>query len=244
VVQLEKGVDDKNRTSLFGYVKFSLPEYERLAASSNVSIYVPPSFTSGAGKTFYRPIQHVALTDYPVIPDLSKWEGIIACSLTSETVTMNEFLKKLAEMLGLTVEEDATDEAVFNLISSAIDEMKVAMSKMTEPSPPKEDEEEKAPIAAGFLSMARDFRTSKIDGLVAAGKITKAAGDKLKHQFCQDHALSLSLTATGQSTDGFDGIIGALSMNASFINKERTPAQKLPDDQNPMLKVAKARASV
>lgn len=78
VVGASTGLDAKGRYSLYHDVEFSRPEHEHLI-NSDVSLWCPEKFTSGSGKEYRWPIKHVAITDYPVIPGLEKFQAL-ACS--------------------------------------------------------------------------------------------------------------------------------------------------------------------
>lgn len=78
VIRVTKRLNEEGLPALFGVFKFRDKEAAKLAASANVSIYVPPEFTDGKGRRYVRPIRHVAFTDYPVIPGLGKFHAIAA----------------------------------------------------------------------------------------------------------------------------------------------------------------------
>lgn len=98
------------------------------------------------------------------------------------------------------------------------------------------------PMAASFARLLKENRESKLDKLVANGNITKAARDEFAKQYCSDETLALSLSDDGQDTS-FDNLISGLSKNTAIALGERSPAQlPTPDDKNPLLKDAEARA--
>ncbi len=74
VVEMELGTNLRGEPALFGVFEFRDGE----APLSSVSIYAPPSFTDGLGTRYVRPITHVALTDYPVVPGLDPWLPLAA----------------------------------------------------------------------------------------------------------------------------------------------------------------------
>ena len=72
---MELGRNERGLPALYGCVRFRDgfdPD------DSQVSIHVPPQFTDGLGRTYVRPIRHVAITDYPVIPGLGRFEALAA----------------------------------------------------------------------------------------------------------------------------------------------------------------------
>lgn len=79
VLRYEVGVNDKGKNALYGVMRFRDHDAAKLAASTDVSIFVPEdSFTDGLGNKYTYAIKHVALTDYPVIPGLSDFKAIAA----------------------------------------------------------------------------------------------------------------------------------------------------------------------
>jgi len=235
---------EKNKAglpSLFGYIEFRDEEATRLTKTANVSIYVPPQFEDGNGKVYHRPIRHVALTDYPVIPKLDGFQAIAASLVLGES---DMALRDLAKKLGVSVESDASDDVVEAGIVSTVTKLREKVKELETP----EKKEEAPKIAAGFMDMARENRTIKIDRLVDQGKITPAVAEDLKKVHLIDAALSLSLTA--ETSDGFDALITALDKNeqvVSFVEKtgaqvQLSDAQKGDGTKSPLVANAEERA--
>jgi hypothetical protein len=78
LVRLELSRNDRGLTALYGWLRFR-GDYD--PGDAQVSIYVPLEVTDGLGRKYFRPIRHVALTDYPVIPGLGRFEAIAASLL-------------------------------------------------------------------------------------------------------------------------------------------------------------------
>lgn len=241
VVGMEKDLNERGLPALFGIVEFADEEAEKLARTANVSIFVPNEFTDGKGKTYARPIRHTAITDYPVIPGLGKFQAI-AASFDEGDVPMDE-LRALATKLGIpdsVADGDLLKEITAKVESLMDDSSSVGSSSSAgagegegKGTPPGsagaiKKVEYHPPVAAGFISMARDFRNTKIDSLVREQRITSAVGAKLKEKYCSDKTLNLALSHDGSSNDGFDDIIGALALNTpSTVLGEKSPAQEL-----------------
>jgi hypothetical protein len=251
VLKLEKGIDSQGRTSLFGYVKFRDAEAERLAGSQ-VSVYVPPEWTDGKGNKYVRPVRHVALTDYPVIPGLDQFQAI-AASLVLGDNTMS--LRALAEKLGVDLKGDdgRDDVAISNSIVKLVTDLKTQVKdlkdKVTSAKPPeKKEDDDRMKVAAGFISMAKKSRSIELDRLVEKGKITPAVRKDLEAQYLTDDALALSLSNDG--VDGFDALVVALDKNDASVLKEKTGPQTVAlsntrlDPKNPLIADAEARAKV
>jgi hypothetical protein len=112
VERLCKEPNEEGKPALFSYIRFSSPEYSDQFKDSNVSLFMPPKWTNGKGKTYQRPITHVAITDYPVIPKLGKfssvaasYNGAIALSLSQEDEGMETTWEEVAKELGVRLED-------------------------------------------------------------------------------------------------------------------------------------------
>lgn len=98
IVRFERGLNDDGREALFGVVKFRDQEAAKLAASTDVSIFVPDKpVYDGLGREYIHPIRHVCCTDYPVIPKLGGFEAIAASLELDVSGVVNKGIKYLAE---------------------------------------------------------------------------------------------------------------------------------------------------
>jgi len=79
IIRYETDINEDGRYALYGVVKFRDAKAAELAASTDVSIYVPeePIYDSRNNKYEYA-IRHVCFTDYPVIQGLSGFQAIAA----------------------------------------------------------------------------------------------------------------------------------------------------------------------
>lgn len=250
LVGTELGMRKDGRRNIIGLIQFRDAEAEKLKASQ-VSVYVPPEFVDGKKNRYVRPIRHVALTDYPVIPGLGQFEPI-AASLVGGTSSMA--LRDLANELGISADtaDAELEAAITTKVKALVDENK----KLKEA--PKNDSgsgnpPQKKPdaVAASLVNVVRDNRSMKLDNLVREGKITPATRTKLEKQFCSEEALQLSFGETG---DAFDATIDALKENASVLPKgEQTGAQlgsalslshpNMKAENNPLIADAERRAA-
>jgi len=222
---------------LFAIMELAGDDVDRYAATCDVSIYAPQEWTDGNGTTYAWPIRHVAIVPNPAIPGLAPFEEITAAD-DSETATLTRHdgdetmaldLTKLAA--ALDIKEELTDDNAETLIMAAIDTLKKAATKKDDDGGEGEGEKPKAPpVEAGdtkptpiMLSMGRKARTSEIDALVSAGKITPATAKKLADQYASDAAVSLALSGDG---DGFDATISALAeLPAVHLGGEKSGPQ-------------------
>lgn len=243
VVKIEKGLDSKGRQSLFMLSRFRDAEAEKLASTANVSIYVPPSFKDGKGRVFTRPIRHVALTDYPVIPELDGFQTI-AASFVGE-LSMAIDWSAIQTALDLPEGVELTDANAVEVILTAIAAMKAKPGEEKKPdekagdkpgekpgekpagTPPAATPPAPKPIAASFVRMLKDNRSLKLDRLMAEGKLVKAARDKIEKEHLSDGSLALSLESENGEV-AFDSLIATLSALPPCVPlKERTGAQVL-----------------
>lgn len=118
------GVDSKGRKALFAKLKFNDISAAKLALSSDVSIYVAPSYTDGKGKTYFRPIRHVAFTDYPVIPELDGFKPIAASFVGGLSMAASPAMVSLAEKLGVPNAASLDDAQIEEAVVAAFTQMK------------------------------------------------------------------------------------------------------------------------
>jgi hypothetical protein len=235
--------------SLFGKVRFVDKEAAKLAASTDVSIYADSELVDGKGNYYFNPIRHVALTDYPVIPGLEKFEAI-ALSLVQDTKKMALDPRALAKKLGIA--DDIADADLEAAIDDAVDKLVAAVNKGDKkpadpPAPPKD--EVKASHSPLMLSLLSENRQAKIDALLLSGHIIPAQAKELTAAFCDSGKLVLSLSAAGEANDGFDAAIKLAKANTPRkAGGEKSPAQvvelsnaDLMTDKNPLLANAQAR---
>ncbi len=235
--------------ALFMKAKFRDEEAAKLAKTAQVSIFSPPEFVDGKGVRYVRPIRHVALTDYPVIPSLQGFESI-AASLVTFQKEGNMPLKQLAKRLNITCESDEQLEptivASFETSAKAITEKdaqiaslqaEIAALKAKVPPDP-------VTVTAASRELLKDNRSMKLERLVESGKISPATRDKLASAFCSDEALTLALSVDRK--DSFDIVLSALAENVTLPLGE---AQRQPLDKggpagsqtNPLLADAQRR---
>lgn len=240
MVDIELAINDKGLDAVFGIFEFKDESAEQLAKSTNVSVFVPPVFEQN-DKTYVRPIRHVALTDYPAIPGLEKFEAVAASLVPFKEPIEMSVMSDLAGKLGINVEDE--DKAA-GLIVETVKSLRTKITeleKAVKENPPKKKEEDRPKIAASLLTLGRESRQHKLAALVDAGKILPAVKDKLAIQYCSDETIAASL-ADGAAPDGFDATIAALCENDAVISlSEKTGAQVLKDEDNPLLKDAENR---
>ena len=130
VVDLKKEFNpERGVNALYAYVKFRDPQTAAtLSKTSQVSLFAPPKFSDGKGNDYTRPITHVALTDYPLVPGLSPFSKAISASLTTispwslsmEEPTMTTPMQQLAIDLGIEVGDEADDEVIAQMIRDGV----------------------------------------------------------------------------------------------------------------------------
>lgn len=244
------GRNAKGKLALYVKSKFRDAEAAKLAASSDVSIFVVPEASDGNGNTYYRPIRHIAFTNYPVIPGLEEFRAI-AASLVSGDSNMASALLPLAQKLGVPNAETLDDVAIEAQIMSVFQTMKGELDQLKgdgapadpnadpanpanpaqPPGPPKVPAVggPKQPVipkamAASFTRILKDNRTGKLDDLVRNGNITKATRDELAKQYINDDVLALSLSDETNEGD-FDNLIAALRNNKAVEYNPKTGRQ-------------------
>jgi hypothetical protein len=226
--ETETGVDDKGRYSLFGYIRFKDQASLDAHKDGQVSVYVPPKATH-QGRTFWTPIEHAALTDYPVIPGMDKFKAL-AASIISELPTKmaDHPLRGIARRLSIadTVPDDQLETAILDAKSAS------DSSSADSSAPASEGDNSATPpaIAAALIKQMRRGREAEIAAL--SNKLVPAAIKKLKEVFVGDAALSLSVTDE-RFDKMYEDVMAVLKAQpAMTIHKERSgpqlPAGTLP----------------
>ena len=217
VVAMFVSTNNEGIPALFGQVLFRDDEAAKLAKTANVSIYSPPDFVDGKGNRYVRPVRHVALTDYPVIPKLQGFEAIAASFYNPEETEVTMPLLDLTKKLSIDCEAEDKAEAA---IVAAFEERGTAIAKHDEIVAAKDEEiaglKKRIPsdpikVVASHRSMLKDNRTMKLDKLVGE-KISPAVKDALLEIFCSDDQLNLVLSQEN-ADDSFDKIVDALGKN-------------------------------
>jgi hypothetical protein len=226
-----KGTNDRGEPSLFGYVRFRDEESAKMAGSVDVSVYVPPEWEDSLGNYYVRPIKHVALTSYPIIPGLGRFQAIAASYSYHGDIDMS--LVAIAQTLGIqnpeAMQGDQLAMAVNQAIKGLVDENRrlKAGPKPQQPqqaaaappvpggggapapAAPAAPPQQRRPVAASGMSpqLMLSFRSLLHDNRAAkidalVGKhITPACAKDLKEHFCKEDSLTLSLSS---SKDGKD----------------------------------------
>jgi hypothetical protein len=221
VVGLHKGYNSQGKVALFANIMFNDLESAKLANSTDVSIYSPPTYLMGNGYNAVRPITHVALTDYPVVPGLQPFETLAASNAGGD-----QMLKDLAVKLGLTVPDGADDAAITEMIIKAFTALKPA-------TPPPGGAPATPPVAASN-DLVVENRSLKIDSLVNDRKLAPAEATAWKKMY----AVAITLS----TTDGFDSAYTlALARAPIFEPGSKTGKQTYSEETNPLLEDARAR---
>lgn len=249
VIELTLRGNDFGGESLFGLIEFANAEAAKLADTSQVSVFSPPQFIDGKGRIFERPIQHVALTDYPVIPGMAPFSIVASLITGGDSMTLSELFAKHK----ITVEDDADDAKMIDVLDAFIAELLKKPESKPEDKPvekPVDVSAEGKPtgdvgtppvIAASLRGILSDNRHMKLDALVREGRISKAVRDDLVEQHCSQDRLDIALS---QGTDdGFDALVTTLKKNpVSLALTEKTgPQTTLDPKDNPLLADAEAR---
>lgn len=210
-------LDSKGREGLFFICEIPNADDAKLINVSCASLYQPPSFTSGTGVTYARPIRHLAITTKPTVPGLDKW---VALSLPDERPNAMTFAE-LAASIGIEVPEGATDEDIAALISGEVTTLRASV----------------APIAQSIPTFAKRLvtnnRTATLAKLVSDGKITPAVSSKLNEVFKDGAHVSLSMDSSNQVSDVTDPIFDALTVALSLLPSKSVAGPTGPTKQVP-----------
>lgn len=150
-----------------------------------------------------------------------------------------EWLKKLAELLGVKEFKQETAEQQLSACASELVKTNTSLSQEKKTLEEKileltnqvktisASSGNKSKPDATLVSLAADNRKMKLDGLVAAARITPAVRDQMAALYIgpSNSAVELSLQHGTQSE--FDKLIGVLSLNDPVALKEKTGPQSL-----------------
>ena len=208
---------------------------------SDCSCYIPPKWNDSEGREYIRPIRHVALTQYPVISGLGKFEAIAASLVPTRKETPMKFDKIQA---ALSLSEPLTEENAEALILGGIGQL-VEKAKNAEPADPLKAAREAVKALPGAITGAKMGREAKLNALVLGNKISPAVKTKLAEMYTGEDSLVLSLTAKEGETE-FDKLVAILSENKVVNTGEKTGHQVQDDaskgNENPLLLSAKKMA--
>lgn len=181
--------------SLWATIQFTVDNAEELTKSNDVSVYIPHEKKDGQGRLYHRPITHVALTPYPVIPGLGDFQAVAASFVKESSMDWS----KLQKALGISTV--MTDENAVGLIAEAFEKAKtpVATTPISASQPP------------AVINIVKDNRRMRLDSLVTAGKLSPAVRDELIVAFNADKAIALSFDTP--DADNFDLVVKALEKN-------------------------------
>lgn len=257
LIKTEIALNKRGLRALYGHIKFKDIESLKLAETTNASIFVPPELTDGKDNTYHHPITQVALTDYPVIPGLEKFQSIAASLVLSENSNMS--LRAIAKSLG--IKDDVEDKELETAIGKAIAELK----KQIKASDPPEVTPTGAGAGAGagagnlpanppvvslsMVNLLKDNRRMKLMDLQNKGKIVPAVREEFEKEYCSDTALKLSLSLSANDTDPFEKMLSIIANNEAVMSfAEKTRGQSIalsnPIDakENPLIAVAERLA--
>lgn len=241
VIEFERGRDSQGRTALFGKIKFRDAEAAKLSKTSNVSIYVEPQYKDGKANVYEKPVLHVALTDYPVVPGLEPFQAIAASNDRKEKKMT---LQELAAKFGLDPATPA--EQVFEAIALAFDELKGGKPPVPGQQPPApgappagppkkpafgEEPEEGVQLSLNpvLCDQTRENRELKIDALLKEGFVTPALAKSLKEKYCAEPSIKLALD---HGHDEFKTVHDTIRSNGKVVHYggRSGPQPGMPDN--------------
>lgn len=126
-LRVEPNPKRKGGMSLYAYCGFNDHDAAKQFKHSNVSLFMPPKQFDGKGRQYIRPVKHVAITDYPVIPGLDAFQQVAASftnafelSLSNEDDEMSLTWQDVADELGIEVPEGADEETAKAAVQDAV----------------------------------------------------------------------------------------------------------------------------
>lgn len=158
--------NEKGIPSLFLRILFDDEKSRDIGLKGDVSIGSPEVWYDGKKRKWEWPLQHVASTNAPVVPDLEPWRKIAASFSKSNTAKgHNMEPDDLIALLGITVEDGAGDDVKWALI-------KQKLAELTGNKPAKEGEGEEPAVEEVAASHEDDEARRKAAAANASGNGT------------------------------------------------------------------------
>lgn len=257
VVRLEKSDNDRGGKSMFAVVDFENVEMAIKGRSNDVSVFIPPKTVDGKGNSYTRALQHLALTPYPVVHGMDRWQAIAASFSTSkgpQEMKLSD-LAKLVDAKHVEGDDAATTTNIEKSIkalkdkSTTCDKLSLDFNKFKE----ENKKEETLSVSALMLSTVKTSRDTILDQLVKDEKLDASSRDKLSAKYCSDEGLTLCMSQ--DKKDDFDFVVGLLGSNSAIKfsgrNSDATIDEQVrlalhdgkPEGDSPVVKLAKERAT-
>lgn len=248
--------------SLYCYVEFRDDRAADLAKTTNVSLFSPPVQMDGHGNRYVRPIKHVALTDYPLIPGLAEFEPVddrtrkaLALSFDDflcedeppETLTMT--IAELADQMGVEYPEGADDATIGQAILDAWDAEPEGEETLEENTLPDEELLEEDPLLSADDTLPEEepelaaSLAPRVRSQFKRARSTEIDGLVTLKKITPAQARDLKSTfctdkavtyaLSADTEDPFPGVVRALSLGSDqFATGSRTGHQQVSKDQD------------
>ena len=225
VVGMER-VDDK----LFAYLKYADEEAAKIALRNDVSIYSPRTSKKSDGKEYSFPIEHVAVTPFPVVRGLGGHEAIAASlSDPSQRSEPNmDQLQLIADVIGLKFDDGIDDDAKIEKIGGHFEKQKEVIASLT----PKD--EFKFSITEGpGQSLAKQIKSNtktQVEAFVKAGKLSTPAAEDLLKLSTSDEALTFAIN--GEHSLPLDQVFDLIDKNTVRVSEDVEASLQVLDHSN------------
>lgn len=229
-------------SSLFGILEMIGADGIATAIRNDVSVFSPPEWRGGDGHVYKRPILHVALTPYPVVPGLKGFETIAASLMETDMDW-----KKVQKAFAIDAATELTDASAEELLLGAaktraeklktltdeiarlkkeIAALKLSHDEALEKGEGENKEDKPKKIDPVLASLVVENRQMKINRLAEMNAIAPVVAKDLAAIFAQEDGLTMSLAP---GNDLFDKLLVALEKNTALLKltKEQTGPQLL-----------------
>ena len=206
----------RGRMAAYGTIEFLSPEARDAHLHTQVSVFVPAEYRLGdKSKTFKRPIRHVALTDYPVIPGLEPMRPL-ALSFTGDLSMADVTLQDLATKLSIDP-ADMDDQALLAALAEKIDALVQENTDLKAKTDAGGGDKggKKKPVAASdpMVKLTIKDRNAELDSLVREFRITPAQANELRKQHTNPEHVALALS---EEDNAFDDLLSVLKTNTPY----------------------------
>lgn len=216
------------------------------AQKGGVSVWIPPKFQN-AKKSYKRPIMHVSLTSYPMIPDLGKFDLVCAVftpngekgKISMLSPAMQSVMDALTQYMGWEVPESVTsgdDDQAAAFICGLLIGQDASSNTDDSDAGNVADSDIGESVSSGevpveLVMSAIWGRKAQLENYVRQGRITPAYEAQLRQRFARDNMTASQIRKT-EST--FRGIMLGLNVanggsigNGNFLGSMTGNQQKM-----------------
>ena len=233
----------RNSNYLEADIEFLNSKEAENARKGGVSVWIPPHFQN-AKRKYLRPIMHVSLTSYPMIPGLGNFDLICAVFTPNGkkrkegmlSPAMQSVMDALTQYMGWEVPESVTngeDEQAAAFICGLL----IGQDTSTETAPETASTEGVSPTPEATADVPVELvmsaiwgRKAQLENFVRQGRLSPAKEATLRQQFARDNMSSAQLRRTEGTFRGIMLGLGASNTDNGNMYNSMTGSQQRFDN--------------